>query len=340
MRRYLIALRKGDIAAFILTIGGVLISMARISLIVAYRRRTAGSPLNVAEARIWECRYAVASVTLAALIGALNARGLMMGHPIDPMLIPMMVTGLIFGYGAGIVTRIAVRPAICVTSLMVATIPTVIGFCARAASADGFYASAVFSVQTLLIAGFAIAGLESVLDIYKTTCQQLISKLDLAILARQDDLTGLPNRVQLRERFNEAGSRIRETHDLLALHCLDLDHFKAVNDTFGHPMGDLLLKAVTRRLRQVIRDGDTVARVGGDEFAILQTGIRHVDEAQLLALRIIRVLSAPFNLDGHEICIGVSIGIALAPRDGLNWNTLFPVLMTRFTDQSAQVGAM
>jgi diguanylate cyclase (GGDEF)-like protein len=242
----------------------------------------------------------------------------MMEHSINPMLIPMMVTGLIFGYGAGIVTRLAVRPAICVTSLMVATIPTVIGFCARVANADGLYASAVFSIQSLLIAGFAIASLESVLDIYRTTCQQLIAKLDLAILARQDDLTGLPNRIQLRERFNEAGGRIREADDLLALHCLDLDHFKAVNDTFGHPMGDLLLKAVTKRLMQVIREGDTVARMGGDEFAILQTGIRHIDEARLLGLRVIRALSAPFKLDGHEICIGASIGVALAPRDGLN----------------------
>ncbi len=116
----LIALRKGDIAAFALTTGCVFISAARIALIMAYRRRTTGSPLNVAEARVWERRYAVASVALAALIGALNARGLMMEHSINPMLIPMLVTGLIFGYGAGIVTRLAVRPAICVTSLMVA----------------------------------------------------------------------------------------------------------------------------------------------------------------------------------------------------------------------------
>jgi len=102
----------------------------------------------------------------------------------------------------------------------------------------------------------------------------------------------------------------------LALHCLDLDQFKAVNDTLGHPVGDELLLAVADRLRQETRDTDTVARLGGDEFAIIQAPIEKPTEATAFASRLNELLDAPFEIAGHQIVIGTSIGIAFAPQDG------------------------
>ena len=109
---------------------------------------------------------------------------------------------------------------------------------------------------------------------------------------------------------------------LLALHFLDLDKFKPINDRYGHPVGDALLKAVAGRLTRMLRATDTAARLGGDEFVIIQTGIAHPDEARMLAMRLLRTLSAPYQIDGHDLRIGVSVGIALAPSDGTDLDTL------------------
>src|SRR5262249_26498694 len=109
---------------------------------------------------------------------------------------------------------------------------------------------------------------------------------------------------------------------MLAFHCLDLDHFKAVNDSLGHPAGDALLKLVAERLTGMLRIGDTVARIGGDEFVVLQIGIRRQDEARLLAHRIVRTLSPPYVIDSQEVRIGASVGIALAPHDGVTLDRL------------------
>ena len=136
----------------------------------------------------------------------------------------------------------------------------------------------------------------------------------MAHMARHDALTGLPNRVLLREKMEEALSRVvRGEH--IAVHCLDLDHFKDINDTLGHSIGDALLRAVTERLLGAVREHDTISRLGGDEFAIIQI-IDSAEEATGLARRIIDAVGEPFELDTHQVVIGTSIGIAIAPEDG------------------------
>ncbi len=144
--------------------------------------------------------------------------------------------------------------------------------------------------------------------------ERLIVQEKIAHMARHDALTGLPNRLF----FNEALGRIlaegrakRKTAVLF----LDLDSFKEVNDTLGHAEGDALLQLVAQRLKSNIRASDTVARFGGDEFAIVQADIRRPSDAVDLAERIIKDLAEPFDLDGNLIFMGVSIGIALAPKD-------------------------
>jgi diguanylate cyclase (GGDEF)-like protein/PAS domain S-box-containing protein len=134
-------------------------------------------------------------------------------------------------------------------------------------------------------------------------------------MARHDALTDLPNRVLFREQLEQHLGHLRRGEPLAVL-CLDLDHFKAVNDALGHPLGDALLQAAASRIRTCLAETDTVARLGGDEFAILQVEAEQPNSATGLAQRLIGALGQPFDLDGHQVVIGTSIGIALAPFDG------------------------
>jgi diguanylate cyclase (GGDEF)-like protein/PAS domain S-box-containing protein len=133
-------------------------------------------------------------------------------------------------------------------------------------------------------------------------------------LAHHDALTDLPNRVLFREQLDQALARVQRG-DLLAVLYLDLDLFKHVNDTLGHPVGDALLKAVADRLRDCVRGIDSVARLGGDEFAVIQASIDRPADAVALATRIGEAVRAPYRLGDHEVVIDVSVGIAIAPLD-------------------------
>jgi diguanylate cyclase (GGDEF)-like protein len=147
--------------------------------------------------------------------------------------------------------------------------------------------------------------------------EQRRSEVKIEYMAHHDALTDLANRVLLNERLEQAlGQRIHR-EEMVAVHHLDLDQFKAVNDTFGHPAGDKLLKIVADRLRTLVRETDTIARMGGDEFVVVQVPIADPAEATSLAQRIIASMSEPFDLDGHQAVIGTSVGIAVGPSDGL-----------------------
>ncbi|MDR3493164.1 MAG: diguanylate cyclase [Ancalomicrobiaceae bacterium] len=138
----------------------------------------------------------------------------------------------------------------------------------------------------------------------------------IAHLARHDVLTDLPNRLVLRERTDAAVAAARRGPGF-ALLMIDLDRFKRVNDTLGHPVGDALLQAVTERLSEGVRDTDTLTRLGGDEFAVLMPGLGEPREAAaIVADRIIASVGRPFHLGQHTIEIGASVGIAVAPNDG------------------------
>jgi diguanylate cyclase (GGDEF)-like protein len=140
-------------------------------------------------------------------------------------------------------------------------------------------------------------------------------------LARYDVLTDLPNRAFFRDQMDAAVAALRRRGPF-AIHFVDLDEFKEVNDTLGHPCGDELLRAVAERLRKVVRETDVVARFGGDEFVILQQPLGHAREAATLAERVVAALGEPFQISGQEILVGASMGITLAPRDGSNADQL------------------
>jgi diguanylate cyclase (GGDEF)-like protein/PAS domain S-box-containing protein len=147
------------------------------------------------------------------------------------------------------------------------------------------------------------------------------AEAQIAHLAHYDALTGLCNRSRFQEELAQVEMRVKRG-ECFAVFCLDLDRFKEVNDSLGHPVGDLLLKAVASRLRDCVRESDLVARLGGDEFAILQTGACLPTEATALASRLIESISVPYELASHQVAVGVSVGIALAPDDGLDPNAL------------------
>ncbi|MGE7413332.1 putative bifunctional diguanylate cyclase/phosphodiesterase [Methylobacterium tarhaniae] len=135
-------------------------------------------------------------------------------------------------------------------------------------------------------------------------------------LARLDPLTGLPNRLQLREHLDVALARLERTDEGCAVLLVDLDRFKPVNDTLGHPVGDALLQKVADRLSAIVRPGDTVARIGGDEFVVLQAGTAEPGEAQALARRIVDLVGRTYMIEGQLLSIGASVGVAVAPADG------------------------
>ena len=119
----------------------------------------------------------------------------------------------------------------------------------------------------------------------------------------------------LNERLENALART-ERGEALATHIIDLDHFKHVNDTLGHTIGDMLLKMVAERVKALARETDTIARMGGDEFAIVQGALAAPADAQVLAERVIAAVSEPYAIEGHQVVIGTSVGIALGPVDG------------------------
>jgi len=144
----------------------------------------------------------------------------------------------------------------------------------------------------------------------------------LHYLAYYDGLTGLPNRRLFLDRLNIALAQARRDKHMLALMFIDLDHFKQINDSKGHKIGDSLLMAVTERLKACLRDGDTLARLGGDEFTVILPALSHPDAATHVARKFLDSYARPVNIEGHELHITGSIGISIFPTDGEDADSL------------------
>ncbi len=137
----------------------------------------------------------------------------------------------------------------------------------------------------------------------------------LRYLANYDALTKLPNRTLFRDRLEHAMAHARRYHHLVVLMFLDVDRFKAINDSLGHLVGDQLLQAASERLRSCAREGDTVARLGGDEFTIVMEGVSEVVDADIAAKKVVEAMSKPFVLEGHDVYVTASIGVTIYPSD-------------------------
>ena len=174
-----------------------------------------------------------------------------------------------------------------------------------------------------------VADIASLGDTIRPALYQKVTEERIRFAAHHDDLTQLSNRLMFQERLRKAIAQARATGQGFAILCLDLDGFKLINDTHGHGFGDSLLVGVAQRLREGVRETDTVARMGGDEFAIIQPTDSQPDEAVSLAKRLLETVTQPFELAGRQAMVGVSIGIALYPQHGES-----PDLLLRNADQA------
>ena len=165
------------------------------------------------------------------------------------------------------------------------------------------------------LAGFALLAAFVLRYMRRTAVAIAAGETRLRHLAMHDPLCGLPNRIFFGERLEAVIDEVHSSKSPAAVLYIDLDHFKDVNDTLGHPVGDELIRTVTLRLSSTLRGGDLVARLGGDEFAVISAIGNDTTKTMVLAQRIITAICAPYNIGGHNIVIGASIGIALIDRD-------------------------
>lgn len=293
----------GDTPLAILTLIGGAAAFARISVILVHRKRAADDALCVTDAQTFERRFALAYLGFALVLGLFGARAFLVAQPETHLLI----VGLLFGYGAGVAAGLSLRPWISVPSIVIVIVPAIV---------TTLIAPDVAHRATgVLFAVFLAGGIQSMLLRYRSEAKKVTMRRQFSTLARCDDLTGLPNRLSLREQY-EALAGLPKDGGGVAVHCLDLDRFKPVNDLYGHPAGDALLKAVSGRLDGLLRRGDFAARLGGDEFAVVQASVGHADEAEMLARRVARAVAQPYEVEGHQIIIGTSIGYVLSAEQG------------------------
>lgn len=179
-----------------------------------------------------------------------------------------------------------------------------------------------FSAADELLAMSFAQSLSLMLDNAREVEEILAARRELDYLAHFDTLTGLPNRELFTDRIRQAIAHAHRMDGKVALLFVDLDNFKGINDSYGHAVGDQLLKEVATRLKSCVREGDTVARLAGDEFIVMLPDVEAVDDAATVARKILEVLARPLPLEGHELYTGASIGISLFPTDATDGDEL------------------
>lgn len=281
---------------------GSVVSLLRVAVIVGCAPLIRDPEADTARVRGIELLFGTVYLCFAALLGLLAWRTFQLSQP-D---VHMVVAPLVVGYAAGVAAGMSLRPWICVPAVLLAVVPLI---AASVLKTHGNYLVLGFVLAALLVGGIG-----SMLARYRSESEKITMRELLGSMARQDYLTGLANRLGLEEAF----SRCAAAHgvEAVAVHCLDLDRFKQVNDDLGHPAGDLLLKLAAERLRAQTRKGDVAARLGGDEFVVVQTGLTHPNQAEMMARRIVRALGEPYLVDGQRAVVGASVGYAIGGECG------------------------
>ncbi|WP_114226796.1 MULTISPECIES: GGDEF domain-containing protein [Sphingomonas] len=278
-------------------LAGAVASVARILVLALQRIRLKSRPWTLESAAKFEKLFGSTYIAFAALLGLFAARAML----ICDLAMQVLLAALVVGYAAGVAAGVSLRPRISLLALLVAVIPF--------ASASAMIADPSHLTLSLILVALLIGGIGSIRARYRWTTDNIGMRDLLSSLARHDPLTGLANRLGLAEAY----SRVETASDsrTFAMHYLDLDRFKPVNDQYGHLVGDRLLQLVARRLSDIAGGSGIACRLGGDEFALLQTAITHPGEVELVRRRITRTLERPYEIDGVSIVIGVSIGSVL-----------------------------
>lgn len=294
-----ICARVDDPALRFLAVAGILVGIGRLT-------KAARDP----------SASALASFAFAACLGAMGARTLLIGDEATRTL----AVALIFGYAAGLLMRGVSRPGVGVPSLFLASSPII----AATFWNRDLVSLALGGLMLLMLIG----GLERLKRVRGDYVARAERERRFAELARADELTGLANRLALREFRDDLPRRVglmaaaSESGPLIAALCLDLDRFKPINDALGHAVGDAVLKAVAARLVRAVGPRDFVARLGGDEFLVVQMNAAHEEEVSALAHRLSRAIQAPLFLQGRSLSVDVSVGAAVAPAVGVDLDEL------------------
>jgi diguanylate cyclase (GGDEF)-like protein len=304
----LIASRTPDLVLHALAAAGVLSVIARMLILLLLRKNALDAELQPSAARRLERTFAGAYLAFALALGLFSARS----FQVAPADAHVLVVALLVGYAAGVAAGISYRPWIGASAMLVGVTPTI----GAALSSP----SPTYRAVGLLLAVFLAGGLHSMMARYHLVTGGIARRRLFSSLARTDGLTGISNRLALQEHFQEMIRNLSGAQDV-AVHCLDLDHFKPVNDRHGHPAGDQLLRLVAERLSRLLRKDDFVARIGGDEFVILQR-LREASEAELLQRRIIRTIAEPCLVGELSLSVGTSVGCALASEHGTDLERL------------------
>ncbi len=299
------SLQTADPAFIIITILSVVVTIVRLIIIFAYRYRSRGSD-DAESASRWQRRYQSGSYAAATLVGALALRSFTIGSAE----IAMMGNAVAFGYASGIVARGAIPPRWAFAGITLVTVPIIIG-CLTHPTEPAYLCLA------LLVSIFYVGSFEVIRSNYESTSRQIELKRQYEEMAKFDPLTRLRNRSALAE----ISARIA-CGERIAVHYLDLDRFKAANDRYGHPAGDMLLKEVANRLSSQTSETGMAIRLGGDEFLVTQANITRREDAEDLADRLADAIGLPYIVGEQSIHLGVSIGFAIAPEDGTTAETL------------------
>ena len=282
---------------------GLLASVARLGVLFGHRASAKSAGLTGNVARAVERSFAISYIAFAAAFGAFAARAY--GVVDDDLHI--LLVALVYGYGTGVSATVSLRPWISITAILIAIVPMIL--------ATLFQAGAPHWGTGLLTTLFLAGGVISMIQRYRQSSAQITLRRMMEKLAREDDLTGLPNRLVLRERFEELTARSDGT-ELIAVHCVDINQLDPVNEMYGHMAGDALLKAVSQRLRRVVRGDNLVIHLNGDDFVIIQPNMAEMAEAEGLAHQVVATLDKSYAVAGEDIIITANIGYSVDVQQG------------------------
>jgi diguanylate cyclase (GGDEF)-like protein len=295
----LIHSRTGDSNLLLLLIVGTLASIARLLACWMLAPSVHKDDVTLAHALRLELRFGVPYLSFGAILGAFAYRAFQLPHQ-D---VHMLVATLLMAYCAGVAVGMGLRLRIAITAMILALLPTIISAIV--------HTDVLYNVAGVVMSAILASGIQALRSRKKRSVEDIGLRLTFAHLARKDALTALPNRIALREWFEQRVASARED-SLIAVHYLDLNGFKPVNDQYGHPVGDELLTAAGKRIARTIRDSDIVARLGGDEFAVVQHGLSNPDEAAQLADRLRDAISQPFRIRGLNLRISTGLGFVVS----------------------------
>ncbi|MCJ2013412.1 GGDEF domain-containing protein [Methylobacterium sp. J-076] len=291
----------GSVILLAAAIWGGLSCVAKLGLMAWQAHHTRTRPAHARMTTRFEAAHALVTLGMASAVGA----GACSVFRQPDVQLQLLATGMMFGYGSGIVGRVAIRPLIAVAALIVAGTPAII--------AAASWENTTHRLTALIFGVFLVGSFESVRHVHRTAVWHVATRIKMARLARNDPLTGVANRLGLREAF---GSFAPQAGTSVAVHSMDLDGFKIINDRFGHAAGDTVLAEIARRLVAAVPEDATVARIGGDEFVVLQRHIHRPGEVEDLAKAVNRALREPIAVAGRNLSVGVSLGYAWAGADG------------------------